>query len=205
MNLSYILLTALLIATAVYIYSMYNFTLAQIKDTFSDELDKVFQSLLNLQPGQSKEAEVAIPQGTQIQFCPGGRCSGEKICPQNCIFISTPTSSRVIYVHEDVEIPPAILPTGTYVIRARYTTLDVEKLALCKVLMYLTADVETSKDQLVQKIQEAANQLTGNDEVTKYLASLLNDLKSKLDTLEISTLTQICSHKKIVIQIEKKT
>lgn len=204
MNIAYILLTALMIAASVYIYALYNYMLIQMKTTFASELNDVLQSILNnIQPGQTEEAVIAVPQGVQLEFCPNGICPTlGKVCDQNCIRVTTPLNSWTVPVQGYVEVPSAILSAGLYKIKATYTTIDPTSLAFCK-LLFLIAGNNIDIKATVSSINNELTQV--NNILSEFNINYFDQISNYINNYKNQLIADVCHSEKIVIQIEKIT
>ncbi len=186
MNPSYVLLVALLVAATAAIYGTYLYMLDKAKDFHTEDVATAVKVLLDLEPGQSKTAHVAIPHGTTLKICPDKECRcGAPIC----IAVIGPTTAAVIGTTAEViiqpgNIPPTeyVLPAGTYIIKARAEPPDLEKITMCRVAYQAVVDVQ----KLISKscsavVDEIINQI-------RNIASASADTSSWLDPSMLQSL-----------------
>jgi hypothetical protein len=140
--------------------------------------------LLDLEPGQSKTAHVAIPHGTTLKICPDKEC---RCGAPTCIAITGPTTATVIGTTAEVIIQPSkyVLPAGTYIIKARAESPDLEKITMCRVAYQAVVDAQ----KLITKscnaaVDEIINQLSNiasaSPEISSWLdSSLLQNLREQ--------------------------
>jgi hypothetical protein len=179
MNPSYVLLVALLVAATAAVYGTYLYMLDKAKDFHTEDVAAAVKVLLDLEPGQSKTAHVAIPHGTTLKTCPDKECRcGAPIC----IAVIGPTTATVIGTTAEVIIQPGniptteyVLPAGTYIIKARAELPDLEKITMCRVAYQAVVDAQ----KLISKgcravVDEIINRLSN-------IASASPDISSWLD------------------------
>jgi len=147
MNPSYVLLVALLVAATAAIYGTYLYMLDKAKDFHTEDVAAAaVKALLDLEPGQSKTAHVAIPHDTTLKICPDKECH----CgAPTCIVAAGPTTATVIGTTAEVIIQPGdtpqteyVLPAGTYIIKARAELPDLEKITICRVAYQAVVDAQ---------------------------------------------------------------
>jgi hypothetical protein len=188
MNPSYVLLVALLVAAAAAIYGTYLYMLDKAKDFHTEDVAAAVKALLDLEPGQSKTAHVAIPHGTTLKICPDRECH----CgAPTCIVVTGPTTATVIGTTAEVIIQPSktpqteyVLPAGTYIIMARAEPPDREKITMCRVAYQAVVDAQ----KLISKgcsavVDEIINRI-------KNLASASPDISSWLDSSLLQNLRE---------------
>ena len=180
MNPSYVLLVALLVAATAAIYGTYLYMLDKAKDFHTEDVAAAaVKALLDLEPGQSKTAHVAIPHDTTLKICPDKECH----CgAPTCIVAAGPTTATVIGTTAEVIIQPGdtpqteyVLPAGTYIIKARAELPDLEKITICRVAYQAVVDAQ----KLITKGCNAAV-----DEIINRLSNITSafpDISSWLD------------------------
>jgi hypothetical protein len=184
MNPSYVLLVALLVAATAAIYGTYLYMLDKAKDFHTEDVAAAVKALLDLEPGQSKTAHVAIPHGTTLKICPDKECH----CgAPTCIAVTGPTTATVIGTTAEVITPQTeyVLPAGTYIIKARAEPPDLEKITMCRVAYQAVVDAQ----KLISKgcnaaVDEIINQLSNiasaSPEISSWLdSSLLQNLREQ--------------------------
>jgi len=184
MNPSYVLLVALLVAATAAIYGTYLYMLDKAKDFHTEDVAAAVKALLDLEPGQSKTAHVAIPHGTTLKICPDKECH----CgAPTCIVVTGPTTATVIGTTAEVIIQPGktpqteyVLPAGTYIIKARAEPPDLEKITMCRVAYQAVVDAQ----KLISKgcnaaVDEIINQLSNIASASPDTFSLLQNLREQ--------------------------
>jgi hypothetical protein len=173
MNPSYVLLVALLVAAAAAIYGTYLYMLDKAKDFHTEDVAAAIKALLDLEPGQSKTAHVAIPHGTTLKICSDKEC---RCGAPTCIVVTGPTTATVIRTTAEVIIQPSnyVLPAGTYIIKARAEPPDLEKTTICRVSYQFVADVQNVLSNTCgQAVQNVMDQLK-NLPVARFLEDNLD-------------------------------
>jgi len=178
MNPSYVLLVALLVAATAAIYGTYLYMLDKAKDFHTEDVAAAIKALLDLEPGQSKTAHVAIPHSTTLKICPDKEC---RCGAPTCIAVTGPTTATVIGTTAEIIIQPSktpqteyVLPAGTYIIKARAEPPDLEKTTICRVSYQLVADVQNVLSNTCgQAVQNVIDQLK-NLPVARFLEDNLN-------------------------------
>jgi hypothetical protein len=186
MNPSYVLLVALLVAATAAIYGTYLYMLDKAKDFHTEDVAAAIKALLDLEPGQSKTAHVAIPHGTTLKICPDKEC---RCGAPTCIAVTGPTTATVIGTTAEVIIQPSktpqtVLPAGTYIIKARAEPPDLEKITMCRVAYQAVVDAQ----KLITKGCNAAVDETINR--IKNIASASPGISSWLDTSLLQNLRE---------------
>jgi len=180
MNPSYVLLAALLVAATAAIYGTYLYMLDKAKDFHTEDVAAAVKALLDLEPGQSKTAHVAIPHGTTLKICPDKECH----CgAPTCIAVTGPTTATVIGTTAEVIIQPSktpqteyVLPAGTYIIKAHAEPPDLEKITICRVAYQAVVDAQ----KLISKgCNAAVNEIINRIE---NIASTSPEISSWLDS-----------------------
>ena len=141
MNPSYVLLVALLIATTAAIYGTYIYMLNMAENFHTEDIATAIKTLLNLEPGQTATAYVAMPYGTTLRVCTGAECG----CgAPTCIIIAGPTTSAVVGTTAEVVVVPnqTEFPAGNYIIKASAAPPDLERLTICRVAYQAVVDAE---------------------------------------------------------------
>jgi hypothetical protein len=189
MNPSYVLLVALLVAATAAIYGTYLYMLDKAKDFHTEDVAAAAaKALLDLEPGQSKTAHVAIPHDTTLKICPDKECH----CgAPTCIAVTGPTTATVIGTTAEVIIQPGnttqteyVLPAGTYIIKAHAELPDLEKITICRVAYQAVVDA--------QKLISAGCHAVV-DEIIKRLSNITSafpDISSWLDPSLLENLKQ---------------
>jgi hypothetical protein len=184
MNPSYVLLVALLVAATAAIYGTYLYMLDKAKDFHTEDVATAVKALLDLEPGQSKTAHVAIPHGTTLKICPDKEC---RCGAPTCIAVTGPTTATVIGTTAEVIIQPSkyVLPAGTYIIKARAEPPDLEKITMCRVAYQAVIDAQKliSKgcnavvDEIINRIKNIVSASPG---ISSWLdTSLLQNLREQ--------------------------
>ncbi len=189
MNLSYVLLVALLVAATAAIYGTYLYMLDKAKDFHTEDVAAAVKALLDLEPGQSKTAHVAIPHGTTLKICPDKEC---RCGAPTCIAVTGPTTATVIGTTAEVIIQPSktpqteyVLPAGTYIIKARAEPPDLEKITMCRVAYQAVVDAQklitkgcnAVVDETINRIKNIASASPG---ISSWLdSSLLQNLREQ--------------------------
>ncbi len=189
MNLSYVLLVALLVAATAAIYGTYLYMLDKAKDFHTEDVAAAVKALLDLEPGQSKTAHVAIPHGTTLKICPDKEC---RCGAPTCIAVTGPTTATVIGTTAEVIIQPSktpqteyVLPAGTYIIKARAEPPDLEKITMCRVAYQAVIDAQkliskgcnAAVDEIINRIK---NIVSASPEISSWLDSrLLQNLREQ--------------------------
>jgi len=163
MNLSYVLLTALLIAATAAIYGTYLYMLDKSKDFHTEDVALTIEALLNLEPGQAKTAHVAIPHGTQVKICPDKEC---RCGAPTCILVTGPTQSAKTGTTAEVRILPTnqetlTLPAGTYIIKAHAEPPSLERLTACRIFYQAITDINTLATNTCEEIIKNIESATG--------------------------------------------
>jgi hypothetical protein len=164
MNPSYVLLVALLIATTAAIYGTYIYMLNMAENFHTEDIATAIKTLLNLEPGQTATAYVAMPYGTTLRVCTGAECG----CgAPTCIIIAGPTTSAVVGTTAEVVVVPnqAEFPAGNYIIKASAAPPDLERLTICRVAYQAVVDAEKlvssncmgAVDEVVNEIDNLAS------------------------------------------------
>jgi hypothetical protein len=182
MNPSYVLLVALLVAATAAIYGTYLYMLDKAKDFHTEDVAAAVKALLDLEPGQSKTAHVAIPHGTTLKICPDKECH----CgAPTCIAVTGPTTATVIGTTAEVIIQPSKIPAGTYIIKARAEPPDLEKITMCRVAYQAVVDAQklitkgcnAAVDEIINRIKNIAS---ASPEISSWLdSSLLQNLREQ--------------------------
>jgi hypothetical protein len=189
MNPSYVLLVALLVAATAAIYGTYLYMLDKAKDFHTEDVAAAVKALLDLEPGQSKTAHVAIPHGTTLKICPDKECH----CgAPTCIVVTGPTSATVIGTTAEVIIQPSktpqteyVLPAGMYIIKARAEPPDLEKITMCRVAYQAVVDVQNLisngcsavVDEIINRIRDIAS---ASPDISSWLdSSVLQNLREQ--------------------------
>jgi hypothetical protein len=184
MNPSYVLLVALLVAATAAIYGTYLHMLDKAKDFHTEDVAAAVKALLDLEPGQSKTAHVAIPHGTTLKICPDKEC---RCGAPTCIVATGPTTATVIGTTAEVIIQPSktpqteyVLPAGTYIIKARAEPPDLEKITMCRVAYQAVVDAQN----LISKgcnavVDQIINQLSNIASGSPEISSLLQNLREQ--------------------------
>ena len=184
MNPSYVLLAALLIAATAAIYGTYLYMLDKAKDFHTEDVAAAVKALLDLEPGQSKTAHVAIPHGTTLKICPDKECH----CgAPTCIAATGPTTATVIGTTAEVIIQPGntpqteyVLPAGTYVIKARAEPPDLEKITMCRVAYQAVVDTQKLIPEGCNAVvNEIINRIENIASTSPEISSLLQNLKEQ--------------------------
>jgi len=188
MNPSYVLLVALLVAATAAIYGTYLYMLDKAKDFHTEDVAAAaVKAMLDLEPGQSKTAHVAIPHDTTLKICPDNECH----CgAPTCIAVTSPTTAAVIGTTAEVIIQPGntpqteyVLPAGTYVIKARAELPDLEKITICRVAYQAVVDAQkliikgcnAVVDEIINRLRDIASE---SPEISSWLdPSLLEYLR----------------------------
>jgi hypothetical protein len=189
MNPSYVLLVALLVAATAAIYGTYLYMLDKAKDFHTEDVAAAVKALLDLEPGQSKTAHVAIPHGTTLKICPDKEC---RCGAPTCIAVTGPTTATVIGTTAEVIIQPSktpqteyVLPTGTYIIKARAEPPDLEKIIMCRVAYQAVVDAQklitkgcnAAVDEIINRIKNIAS---ASQDISSWLdSSLLQNLREQ--------------------------
>ncbi len=181
MNLSYVLLVALLVAATAAIYGTYLYMLDKAKDFHTEDVAAAVKALLDLEPGQSKTAHVAIPHGTTLKICPDKEC---RCGAPTCIAVTGPTTATVIGTTAEVIIQPSktpqteyVLPAGTYIIKARAEPPDLEKITMCRVAYQAVVDAQKLiSEGCSAVVDEIINQLSNIASASPEISSLLQNL-----------------------------
>jgi len=182
MNPSYVLLVALLVAATAAIYGTYLYMLDKAKDFHTEDVAAAIKALLDLEPGQSKTAHVAIPHGTTLKICPDEEC---RCGAPTCIAVTGPTTATVIGTTAEVITPQTVLPAGTYIIKARAEPPDLEKITMCRVAYQAVVDAQklitkgcnAAVDEIINRIK---NIVSASPEVSSWLdSSLLQNLREQ--------------------------
>jgi hypothetical protein len=184
MNPSYVLLVALLVAATAAIYGTYLYMLDKAKDFHTEDVAAAVKALLDLEPGQSKTAHVAIPHGTTLKICPDKECH----CgAPTCIAVTGPTTATVIGTTAEVIIQPSktlqteyVLPAGTYIIKTRAEPPDLEKITMCRVAYQAVVDAQ----KLITKgcnaaVDEIINRIKNIVSASPEISSLLQNLREQ--------------------------
>jgi hypothetical protein len=184
MNPSYVLLVALLVAATAAIYGTYLYMLDKAKDFHTEDVAAAVKALLDLEPGQSKTAHVAIPHGTTLKICPDKECH----CgAPTCIAVTGPTTATVIGTTAEVIIQPSktlqteyVLPAGTYIIKARAEPPDLENITMCRVAYQAVVDAQ----KLITKgcnaaVDEIINRIKNIVSASPEISSLLQNLREQ--------------------------
>jgi hypothetical protein len=184
MNPSYVLLVALLVATTAAIYGTYLYMLDRAKDFHTEDVAAAVKALLDIEPGQSKTAHVAIPHGTTLKICPDDEC---RCGAPTCIAVTGPTTATVIGTTAEVIIQPSktpqtdyVLPAGTYIIKARAEPPDLEKITMCRVAYQAVVDAQ----KLISKgcnaaVDEIINRIKNIVSASPDISSLLQNLREQ--------------------------
>jgi len=184
MNPSYVLLVALLVAATAAIYGTYLYMLDKAKDFHTEDVAAAVKALLDLEPGQSKTAHVAIPHGTTLKICPDKEC---RCGAPTCIAVTGPTTATVIGTTAEVIIQPSetpqteyVLPAGTYIIKARAEPPDLEKITMCRVAYQAVVDAQKLISEGCSAIvDEVINQLSNIASASPDISSLLQNLREQ--------------------------
>jgi len=211
MNPSYVLLAALLVAATAAIYGTYLYMLDKAKDFHTEDVAAAVKALLDLEPGQSKTAHVAIPHGTTLKICPDKECH----CgAPTCIAVTGPTTASVIGTTAEVIIQPGktpqteyVLPAGTYIIKAHAEPPDLEKITICRVAYQAVVDAQkliskgcnAAVNEIINRIENIAST---SPEISSWLdSSLLQNLNRsarcvKKERTSLSSSTAISASRK---------
>jgi hypothetical protein len=189
MNPSYVLLVALLVAAAAAIYGTYLYMLDKAKDFHTEDVAAAVKALLDLEPGQSKTAHVAIPHDTTLKICPDKEC---RCGAPTCIAVTSPTTAAVIGTTAEVIIQPGktpqteyVLPAGTYIIKAHAELPDLEKITICRVAYQAVVDAQklisngcnAAVDEIINRL---SNITSAFPDISSWLdPSLLENLKEQ--------------------------
>jgi hypothetical protein len=184
MNPSYVLLVALLVAATAAIYGTYLYMLDKAKDFHTEDVAAAVKALLDLEPGQSKTAHVAIPHGTTLKICPDKEC---RCGAPTCIAVTGPTTATVIGTTAEVIIQPSktpqteyVLPAGTYIIKARAEPPGLEKITMCRVAYQAVVDAQKLiSEGCSAVVDEIINQLSNIASASPEISSLLQNLREQ--------------------------
>ena len=207
MNPSYVLLVALLVAAAAAIYGTYLYMLDKAKDFHTEDVAAAVKALLDLEPGQSKTAHVAIPHGTTLKICPDKEC---RCGAPTCIAVTGPTTATVIGTTAEVIIQPSntpqtVLPAGTYIIKAHAEPPDLEKITMCRVAYQAVVDAQ----KLISKgcnavVDEIINQLSNIASASPEISNLREQgyaLCEKGEDVPKFIYGYFCTKKKIYLEV----
>jgi hypothetical protein len=189
MNPSYVLLVALLVAATAAIYGTYLYMLDKAKDFHREDVAAAVKALLDLEPGQSKTAHVAIPHGTTLKICSDNEC---RCGAPTCIVVTGPTTATVIGTTAEVIIQPGktpqteyVLPAGTYIIKARAEPPDLENITMCRVAYQAVVDAQkliikgcnAVVDEIINRLSNIAS---ASPVISSWLdSSLLQNLREQ--------------------------
>jgi len=184
MNTSYVLLVALLVAAIAAIYGTYLYMLDKAKDFHTEDVATAVKVLLDLEPGQSKTAHVAIPHGTTLKICPDKEC---RCGAPTCIAVIGPTTAAVIGTTAEVIIQPGntpptdyVLPAGTYIIKARAELPDLEKITMCRVAYQAVVDAKKLiSEGCNAAVDEIINRIKNITSASPDISSLLQNLREQ--------------------------
>jgi len=214
MNLSYVFLVALLISTTAVIYGTYLYMLDKSKDFHTEDVAIAIKTLLDLEPGQSKIAHIAIPEGTTLKICPDKEC---RCGAPTCILVIGPTHTAMIGTTAEVMLVPHQSPqtlyAGTYTIKAYAAPPDLEKITICRTAYQIIADTQkliskgctTAVDDIISELETLVQTSTGT---SAWLSELIQPLREKAyelcsQTEDVSKFiySYLCVSKKIYLEI----
>ncbi len=176
MNPSYVFLVALLVAATAAIYGTYLYMLDKAKDFHTEDIAAAIKTLLDIEPGQTKTAHVAIPHGTTIKICPDKEC---RCGAPTCIVITGPTTTATIPTTAKVILPTQtgyVIPAGTYIIKARAEPPDLDKITTCRIAYQAVADIRNLLTNACQQtVHDVITQITSELEQNQVIQLLLEN------------------------------
>ncbi|AEA12407.1 hypothetical protein TUZN_0924 [Thermoproteus uzoniensis 768-20] len=157
MNVSYVLLVALLVAVTLAIYGTYLYLMNNIRSVFAENVDIALKYLLATPIGAEREAVLVLPQGYQMYiYSPTSppTCASVALPQCNaatCIAIFTPAGLRVVTADVSVEVVTSAgaqsctsLTPGVYTIKAWAVMPSPEKVSECTLGYLLLASAESA-------------------------------------------------------------